>query len=151
MRAGPVARMTLHEDLDRWFFPDLSPMAKRGSAFDVYLREMTARGEAVLRQAGWLDEQTGGPDVERVRSSLVPRELPLPSLALLALNESHWCAAAHEALGEMTPALAWYRLGQYGWRGGRLFATAANPPQFEDRDAVRVSSAPGRGLCGSRG
>jgi hypothetical protein len=111
-------------------------MAKPQSTSDGYLREVTARGEAALRQAGWLDPGTGGPDVERIRSMLGLQEIALPEPARLALAESHWSAAAHEALGEMIAALAWYRLGQYGWRGGRLFATAANPPEFEDRDAA---------------
>lgn len=90
------------------------------------MQEQIASGAEFLRQQGWLNPATGGPDVPKIVAQLDPNSIQLPLAVEMGTRRSIMCSAAHEYRGELAAALAWYELGQYGWRGSRT------PPGVDD-------------------
>jgi hypothetical protein len=68
----------------------------------------------------------------------------------MVLVNSFWVGAAYEAMDDLKMALAWYRLGQYGWRGGRQFSTMGkDSPDFGRREAAAKNQLPAA-ICADR-
>lgn len=106
-------------------------------AFTTYLAEEIDRNAGLLSRQGWVDPNTGGPDVERILPLLGKQEQRLPHEVDMVLAKSHWVGAAYEAMDDLKIALAWYRLGQYGWRGGMHFTKAVKDRvDFGQREAA---------------
>jgi hypothetical protein len=109
-------------------------MSKHRSAFREYLEQIIGEGKNYLEKNGWIDSETGGPDVEAlakiIRPFLGTQEKPPPREAKIAVSMGDRMGTAHEALGNLHAALGWYRVGQYGWRGAEQFAIT--PQDFPD-------------------
>lgn len=125
-------------------------MIKFRSAFTTYLAEIIERNVERLSQQGWVDPNTGGPDVELIRPLLGGQEERLPHEVDMVLANSYWVGAAYEAMDGLKTALAWYHLGQYVWRGGKQFNKALkDPPDFGQREAAARNQLPAA-ICADR-
>lgn len=123
---------------------------KLRSAFTTYLAEEIDRNAGRLTQQGWVDPNTGGPVVERILPLLGRQEEELPPQVDMVLANSPWVGAAYEAVDNLKTALAWYRLGQYGWRGGMHFTKAVKGPvDFGQREAAAKNQLPAA-ICADR-
>jgi hypothetical protein len=125
-------------------------MAKRRSAFDEFLDETITHGRERLLQNNMIDPDTSGPNMALIQPLLGPQEEPTPDEIDMLLVNSAWVATAHEARGDITRAMAWYRLGQFQWRGGKQFSSVKeDPPDIMHRDAAARNQLPAA-ICSDR-
>ena len=118
--------------------------------FEKVVQETIDQGTSFLRQHGWLDEKTSGPDVARISPTLTSGVYPRPAEVEEALYRSPLSAAAHEYRGSLTTASAWYELGQYFWCGDRTVPGETRlVPDLMIREAVAVDQLPAA-ICADR-
>lgn len=106
-------------------------MSKLRSAFKEYLDELLLEGIEYLRQHGWLDKTTLGPNIELIEPLILPylgEQTALPENIQGAINRGARIGTANELLGNVLAAKAWYGVGQYAWRGKRIFAKDMDNP-----------------------
>lgn len=116
-------------------------MSKLRSAFSEYLNGLVLRGIEYLRQYSWLDKNTMGPNIELIEPLISPylgEQTPLPEAVQRVIDASTEKGIANELLGNMPAAKAWYRVGQYSWRGKRIFTNLMGDPDPDvmDREAA---------------
>ena len=95
------------------------------SGFHDHVKRRITEGQKHLEANQWLIEGTDIPDVKKIESLLQrylgSQESHLPmhinSAALIGSTQG----TAYEILSQHEIATAWYRLGQYIWRGGKQF------------------------------
>lgn len=129
-------------------------MSQLRSAFNEYLNGLVFRGIEYLRQNGWLDQNTMGPKVELIEPLILPylgEQTPLPEAVQRVIDASTEKGIANELLGNLPAAKAWYRIGQYRWRGKRIFAKEMDNPEpdvmaREDAGRSQLESA----VCATR-
>jgi hypothetical protein len=102
------------------------------SRFQDHLDKVISEGESFIRVNGLDDPETGLPQVDHIEDVLrgylgVQERLP-PREYKMAVSFGPNVGTAYEALGEVEHAIAWYRLGQYVWRGARQFKSADTDP-----------------------
>jgi len=101
-------------------------MGKLRSTFREFLEERDRQNMQFLQEHGWLNSQTGGPIVTEIELLLRPylnHEGPIPQENLQrVLDMSVSAAPICETLGKIPAALDWYRIGQYRYRGGRVYS-----------------------------
>lgn len=121
------------------------------SKFHDFLTQAIETPTDYLRRNVWLDAAGLGPDLEVIRPLLGPQEQPLPDDLHFVLANAYRVGAAFEGLGRMDRALAWYRLGQYMWRGQRQFQMDLDkdPPQIMVREAAGRNQLPAA-VCADR-
>lgn len=105
-------------------------MTKLRSTFKEYLDKLLLEGTEYLRQHNWLDQSTGGPLIDQLDALVIPylgKEDALhrpPDDVRGVIDQSNSMGTAHEALGNLQAALAWYHIGQYQWCSGeKAFTT----------------------------
>jgi hypothetical protein len=80
----------------------------------------------LLKEREWLNPETGGPLLGKIEPLLQPymhHEGPVPEENLQkALDVSILAGATCETLGRIRAALDWYSIGQYCYRGGRVYS-----------------------------
>lgn len=106
-------------------------MSKLRSAFSEYLNGLVLRKIEYLRQHDWLDQNTMGPNVELIEPLILPylgEQTPLPETIQRVIDASTEQGIANELLGNVPAAKVWYRIGQYGWRGKRIFKKDMDNP-----------------------
>ena len=126
-------------------------MEKLRSKFDDFLAQALETPTDYLRRNAWLDAAGLGPDLEVIRPLLGPQEEPLPDDLDFILANAYRVGAAFEGLGRMDSALAWYRLGQFMWRGERQFQMdlGKDPPEIMAREAAGQNQLPAA-VCADR-
>ena len=101
-------------------------MGKLRSTFREFLEERDRQNMQFLQEHGWLNSQIGGPIVTEIELLLRPylnHEGPIPQENLQrVLYVSVSAAPICETLGKILAALDWYRIGQYRYRGGRVYS-----------------------------
>lgn len=129
-------------------------MSQLRSAFSEYLNGLMLREIEYLRQHDWLDQNTMGPNVERIEPIILPylgEQTPLPEAIQGVIDASTELGIANELSGNLPAAQAWYRIGQYRWRGKRIFAKEMDNPEpdvmaREDAGRSQIESA----VCATR-
>lgn len=116
-------------------------MSKLRSAFSEYLNGLVLREIEYLRQHDWLDQNTMGPNIEMIEPLILPylgEQTPLPEAIQHAIYAGSRIGIASELLGNVPAAKAWYRIGQYSWRGKRIFTNLMDNPEPDvmDREAA---------------
>ncbi len=123
---------------------------KPSSAFEKYVQETIDEGMQYLRAHGWLDEASGAPDIAKIPGLKEAPEVPLPVEAEVAVHRTWWNAPAHEYRGNRTVASIWYDLGQYQWRGGRMYpGVTAEIPELAVRESAAIWQLPAA-ICADR-
>jgi len=120
------------------------------SAFEKYVQETIDEGMQYLRAHGWLDETSGAPDVARIPGLKEAPDVRLSVEAEVAVHRMLWNAPAHEYRGNRTAASIWYDLGQYQWRGGRMYpGVTAEIPDLGVRESAAIRQLPAA-ICADR-
>lgn len=114
---------------------EVSNSIKPGSALHRYLLEEARQGTQILHENNLFDPATGGPQLAVIEAVTLPRmgqqELGLPAEINLVVFWGLRAGVAHEALGNLLAARAWYKAGQYIWRNEAHFNEWANTPAME--------------------
>lgn len=129
-------------------------MSKLRSAFSEYLKGLVLREIEYLRQHDWLDQNTMGPKVELIEPLILPylgEQTPLPGTIQGVIDASAELGIANELSGNLPAAKAWYCIGQYAWRGKRIFTNLMNHPEPDvmDREAAARSQLESA-ICATR-
>ncbi len=101
-------------------------MDRLRSAFREFLEEYDREYVHFLTEQRWWNPQTGGPllmEIEPLLRSYLHHEGHVPEENLQkALYVSILAGTVCEALGRIAAALDWYQIGQYSYRGGRVYS-----------------------------
>jgi hypothetical protein len=89
--------------------------------FNSELQKLIKRGISHLQENHLYDTEVEGPDVvtisKRIASYLGDQRKPLPPEIDTVISLAVSGGTANEAIGNISSALAWYRIGRYIWRG----------------------------------
>jgi hypothetical protein len=116
-------------------------LAATRSKFDTFVAELADQKLAMLRESGFFDPPSEGPDVRLVEDAIHPylgeQEASVPQALQSILNVAPDAATAAEYMGKTLLARKWYSVGQYLWRGQAQFRQVlGTTPDLGFRDAA---------------
>ena len=111
------------------------------SGFHDHLKKRISWGQDLLIENQWAIAGTEIPDVRKIepllQGFLGSQETPPPQHIRSAASNGSDMGTAYEALGQLEIATAWYKLGQYVWRGKKQFdSVIEEPADFASRMTV---------------
>lgn len=126
-------------------------MAEPRSRFEDHIQSITTRAVEALADANVLDPATAGPALEAITPQLGSQAESPPEKLRSILGNAGLFGAAFETKGEYEAAFAWYRLGQFKWRGEAQFEQYIDEarPDISARAAAARNQLPA-GVCADR-